>query len=455
MAGKSKSSENKENSKDNADIDVSEDGKETEASDAESIADDPVIIEGEATEVDAKAEDFPLDAEAEETADPDTATDAEAAEADEIETPDEPDTTPASTAPVEQPAGGGASVLALVFGGIIAGGLGYFASTLAPKPEAPVFDDTALSAGIAANTAALEDLESGIGALKNAQAPEVDLSSIETELGAITQTLGQLEGALSEMQTSLSETAATFDARATELDERIIALETAVPAAGELATEDELRALRTRIEEMMASAETRLAEAQAEAEQITLKAAEMRAASEAEAMEAAAAAEAREAELIATAERQAALIDLKSAIEGGASYASILPALGPVPDALSANADDGVATFKALRDSFPDAARAALAASVTVGDDASTGERLTAFLKRRTNARSLTEQEGDAPDAVLSRAEARLGEGDLTAAVSELQTLPETGKSALADWLEQAETRLSAVAAIDELTATN
>ncbi len=462
VAGKSKSSEKSEKSKDNEDIAAIDTGKKPEASDAESILDDPITIESEASEVEAEAGDFPPDQ------DEDTATQADAESADKPEDPESLDSVQeggrteddqeevlANDAYETKSIGGGASVLALVFGGIIAGAIGYFASSLAPRPEAPAFDDTELSAGIAANTAALSELESGISALQNTPAQDVDFSPLETEIGSIAETLNQLEASLSDLRGSLSDTAAAFETKANELDDRIVALETAVPEAGELATGDELSDLRARIEEMMVNAETRLAEAQAEAEQITLRAAEARAASEAEAQEIAAAAEAREAELAAMAQKQAALVDLKAAVEAGASYADVLPALGPVPEALSANADNGVPTFKSLRDSFPDAARAALSASSVVSEDASTGERLTAFLKRRTNARSLTEQEGDGPDAVLSRAEARLDEGDLSAAVTELEDMPEAGKSALADWLEQAQTRLAALAAIDELTATN
>ena len=312
-----------------------------------------------------------------------------------------------------------------------------------------------MNAGIASNAAALAELENSLSALQNAPAPEIDLSGVEAELGTITRSLEALTSDLSALEGALTDSAAALDTRMTELDERIVALETAVPAAGELATDDELRALRSRIEDMMGEAEARLAEAQAEAEAIAQEAAELRAAAEAEALEVAAAAEARATELQAITARQTALVELKTAVETGAGYAELLSDLGSVPDALSAHAANGVPTIRALQESFPTAARAALSQSVTVAEDASTGERLTAFLKRRTNARSLTEQPGDSPDAVLSRAEARLGEGDLAAAVAELDGLPEAGKAALQDWLEQASTRISAVAALDELTATN
>ncbi|MDJ0640573.1 MAG: mitofilin family membrane protein [Paracoccaceae bacterium] len=467
MAGKSKSSEKKENSKDKEEVDASEVSGEAAASNPESSSEDPVVIEGEATEVDADAEDL-------HTADEGTASDeSEASTEDAPEGSDETSGDVASTeetatdveAPAaataqppqteQQSAGSGVPVLAMVFGGIVAGAIGYFGSALAPKPEPAPFDESELTAGIAANTAALGDLEGSLAALQEVSAPEVDLSGLESQIGTIMQSLDTLTRELTTLQTGLSETTAAFEAQANELDERVVALETAVPQAGELATDDELRALRTRIEEMMGEAEARLAEAQAEADAIAQEATEMRAAAEAEALEVAAAAEAREAELQALGERQSALLDLKSAMEAGTGYAETLPALGAVPDVISANAESGIPTIKSLQESFPTVARTALSQSVTVAEDASVGERLTAFINRRTNARSLTEQEGDSPDAVLSRAEARLGEGDLAAAVAELDSLPEAGKAALEDWLEQARTRLTAVEAVDELTATN
>ena len=108
-----------------------------------------------------------------------------------------------------------------------------------------------------------------------------------------------------------------------------------------------------------------------------------------------------------------------------------------------------------LQQSFADAARAALANAETVSQDASAGERFTAFLKQRTNARSLTPQEGDGADAILSRAEAMMKQGDLTAALSELDALGDGPKAAMQTWLDQAQTREAALAAAEQLTATN
>ncbi|MEP2717498.1 MAG: hypothetical protein ABJP42_13320, partial [Pseudophaeobacter sp.] len=72
-------------------------------------------------------------------------------------------------------------------------------------------------------------------------------------------------------------------------------------------------------------------------------------------------------------------------------------------------------------------------------------------VNRHLGARSVTPQEGDDPDAVLSRAEAALQSGDVTTALSEIEALPEAAQTAFADWQSAAQTRLAALAAVDQL----
>ena len=67
--------------------------------------------------------------------------------------------------------------------------------------------------------------------------------------------------------------------------------------------------------------------------------------------------------------------------------------------------------------------------------------------------RSLEEREGDTPDAVLSRAEARLRDGQVARALEELQALSDPGRQAMSDWIERAQTRVAAQAALDDLAA--
>jgi len=111
-----------------------------------------------------------------------------------------------------------------------------------------------------------------------------------------------------------------------------------------------------------------------------------------------------------------------------------------------------VPTLQSLRETFPNAARAALEAARQADMGAGWTDRITAFLQTQTGARSLTPREGTDPDAILSRAEAALASGDVAATLAELATLPEAAKPDLAAWQAQAQLRLDAAAALAGLT---
>lgn len=151
---------------------------------------------------------------------------------------------------------------------------------------------------------------------------------------------------------------------------------------------------------------------------------------------------------------QAALTRVVSAVDSGASYRVALTELASVsevsiPDALSAHADEGVATNLALVESFPDYARAALAdARKQEGDS---GNRFSHFLKSQLGARSTEPREGTDADAVLSRSEAALREGRLEAALQELSALPDSSQALMADWRVMAESRLAVLQAVETL----
>ena len=70
-------------------------------------------------------------------------------------------------------------------------------------------------------------------------------------------------------------------------------------------------------------------------------------------------------------------------------------------------------TLARLRDDFSDAAHAAIRASIIAGAGDGVLARTRAFLGAQVASRSLTPQEGMAPDAVLSRIEDRLRQDDL------------------------------------------
>lgn len=176
----------------------------------------------------------------------------------------------------------------------------------------------------------------------------------------------------------------------------------------------------------------------------------MAAQQEAEKAKTAAAEEARKAET------SAAVTAIRAAIETGAAFDGALATLSgagvAVPEDLTSQAT-GVPTLSALTSAYPDAARDALAISLAEVPGNGTWDRISAFLRSQTGARSLTPRSGDDPDAVLSRAEAALRAGDLEAALAELAKLPQAGQDRMAEWAGLANKRLSAIKAVESLAS--
>ncbi len=117
------------------------------------------------------------------------------------------------------------------------------------------------------------------------------------------------------------------------------------------------------------------------------------------------------------------------------------------PAALTQVAADGVPGLGALREAFPEAARVAIDADIRASVEDGSLNRMEAFMRTQLGTRSLAPKEGDDADAVLSRAEAALKQGDLATVFSELDQLPEAAQPALAEWRQQAEARADALAA--------
>jgi hypothetical protein len=141
------------------------------------------------------------------------------------------------------------------------------------------------------------------------------------------------------------------------------------------------------------------------------------------------------------------------ALENGGPFAaelSNLTAAGiDVPAALTERAAAGVPTLAALREAYPQAARAALAAARAGGTEGGFGSVLTSLL----GARSLEPREGDDPDAILSRSEAALRDGRMNDALAEVERLPEAARMEMTGWREMATERATALAAVEALAA--
>lgn len=119
------------------------------------------------------------------------------------------------------------------------------------------------------------------------------------------------------------------------------------------------------------------------------------------------------------------------------------------PPALAKFAETPPPTEAALRLSFPAAARAANAASVTSNGKRGYWASVTARLEGLVTISNGTHVIVGAPAAaVLAQAQARLDAGDLAGAVGLLNTLSTSTQAAMADWLGQARDLLAARAAI-------
>ena len=240
------------------------------------------------------------------------------------------------------------------------------------------------------------------------------LAPVESDLSAVKSTVDTLSGQIG----PLSDRIATLEKTP---------IESSVSPESMAAFEAELKKLQDSLASQRAEVEKMVSDAQA--------------------LEAKASADAQ------AAANAAVLSRVHGQLDAGQPYSDLIAELKAggvdVPDALSGPAEKGVETLSSLRDSFAPAARTALAEAREADKD--TG--LIAFLQRQTGARSVTPQEGDGPDAVLSRAQAALADGDLAKALSELKSLPEAAQAAMADWEQAAQTRVAAVDAANTLAS--
>lgn len=384
---------------------------------------------------------------------------------------------PAKAAP--QKSGGG--FVPALLGGVIAAGIGF--GTAVYMGGDILGGDDGVERALAAQGDSLAALDERLGELADAMAAPADngIDALSDQLGAVAARIETLAGTVDTLQggvASLENRLGGLDSGMSELAERLGAVErrpltesSEAAQAAFSAYERDLEEVRAALEEqtevnatLAAQLEERTAAAQAEIDAAAARAEELQAQAEEQAR--IATEQAEEQARLATEQADAraavaalreALASLDSALEKGAPFAEPLAVLsekGEVPQALTDAAADGVASLPDLRAAFPDLARDALDASIreTVGDDV-TG-RAYAFLRAQTGLRSLEPRDGDDPDAVLSRAEAALREGDLATTLSELEQLPPAGQDVLSDWMARAEQRRAVTEAATTLADT-
>lgn len=301
----------------------------------------------------------------------------------------------------------GAGVLPMILAGVAAAAVGFFAAMMSMSS-----DTASIDARLNAQDSAISDVRSAI--------PEaVDTAAIDTAVAENTDTLNELSARLD----TLSADVAAMTERMTELEKA--PMENAVSDAAMKAYEDELARLQNAMRAQREEVEAMVSDAQA--------------------LQASASAQ------TARTEARAALTAILSAFDSGTSYSeplSRLRATGQqIPAALAEN-EGGIPTLADLRADFPAAARDALAVTRGAGNESVSG-----FFKTQLGIRSLEPKEGDDPDAILSRAEAAVADGNIAKALEELSALPPEAQAELTDWTAAAQTRLTTVEAANGLMA--
>ena len=348
---------------------------------------------------------------------------------------------------------GGGAFLGTVLGGILAAAAGFGLARVVPGGW-PLQDSSALEAQIKAQADTLAALTTQLAdlAARPVENAADDIAALKADLE---QRLAEAPAVIdpaplvAEATQEIEATIAALDTRLTEIELRPVGTGGAASSAALAAYDRQLQELRTQIAAQ--SGQGSDVAAQIEAVAAEAKAQLAAAAQDAERLKAEAEAAAR------AATEGAALGRIRAALEAGGPYSGAvadLTALGmEVPADIAGLAETGVPTLTDLQRSFPAVARDALAAALRAQTPTGWGDRITAFLRAQTGARSLSPRDGTDPDAILSRAEARLADGDIPATLAELGTLPDPAKEVLAPWVATAEARQKAIAALSSLSA--
>jgi hypothetical protein len=328
----------------------------------------------------------------------------------------------------------------LVLGGVVAAGLGFAAGW---QGFLPAPGDAEGEVALAAQGARIDEVAAAVAALP---APP-DMAPLVAEIAALREGIAPLADQIAALETRIEAmerapandgtlSATAIAAWQADIENLKVAVAAQAAQAGEIAAlQSAMAAQEAEMARMVEEAAQRL-----DAAQSTVAGIE----------------EAATANATATL-RRAVVASLQTAVDGGQPYGNLLGELAAtgvdVPEGLSVGSE-GVETLAALTESFPEAARAALAAARAEGvaDDGGTG--VVAFLRSQLDVRSVEPREGDDPDAVLSRAEAALREARLNDALAEIATLPEVVRAPMGDWTVAAEARMAALAALQSLVET-
>lgn len=354
-----------------------------------------------------------------------------------------PPKTPAPVAPTPAPPRRSGAVLGGLIGAVLALGGGYAALRYGPPGLVPMPEASGLAATVSASADEIAALKAQIA----------ELPAPLTVDPVLVERVTALETALAAVQPAPPPDLSGLESRLAALEAKVTDL-ASQPAPAPVVTGDAPAEAMQAIAALQAEIAALKSGESGASQAVAAKAAEVTAQLQAAQAEAQKMSEAAAAATQAALAR-AALSRLMAALDSGVPFEGTLPDLGvdPVPPALAAHAATGVPTLQALTDSFPEAARTALEASLKANMGASWTDRAMTFLRTQSGIRSLDPREGSDPDAVLSRAEAAVQDDRLAEALAELAALPPEGQAAMQAWADQAKARIEAVAATAEIAA--
>jgi hypothetical protein len=286
---------------------------------------------------------------------------------------------------------------------------------------------------------AVGDLESRLGAeieaVRSSVAPQDD-TELRQRLDRLETAVEGREAELATLKQQLEGTAAAGGQVSQDAINRIDTYRAELEGLrAEMGTlQGQVGALASRIDEVAAAADRQVSAAQSQVDAVQAEAATQ----------------------LSAATVNADIAQIRAAITAGEPFEEplqqILSQPGvTVPAALSDVASAGVTTFARLRDEFPDAAHAAIRASIHASAGDGLLARTRAFLEAQVASRSLTPQDGVGTDAVLSRMEDRLRRDDLAGVLEQAEGLPSEAKAAMQGWLDAARQRAEAVEGLSAL----
>ncbi|MEM5470747.1 mitofilin family membrane protein [Hoeflea sp. AS60] len=337
--------------------------------------------------------------------------------------------------PESKSGGGIGMVMSSLIGAVIALGGGYAlqAGGVLPAPSA---------GGDQVSASRVDALSSQVETLSQ------QLNSSTAQVGSdIPARLDTLEAGLANATASAGGDGGDPAAMA-QLQERVAGIENKIAELGNggtaAAADPELAATMNEISAAQSGFQTSMSELRSSSEELSGKIAELEQGQQALAEQLDA--PSRQIDLA----RAIGAAGLKSAIDRGGSFtteleafASVAPDDPAVPE-LRDLAARGIPSRADLVAGFSDAASKAIAAADPGDPDAGLVDRLMSSAMSVVKVRKVGDVQGDSAEAIVARAEARLLNGDIEAALTEWNTLPEASLAATAEYRDALAARASA-----------